>query len=93
MRVKGFKKFQESASPVPGWDLQDNCLYKSFEFEDFAQAWGFLNRVVEFATEADHHPKILNDYNKVDLWLTSHDKGTVTSRDISLAEEINKIRI
>ena len=93
MRVKRFQQFSESTSLVPGWNVDEDSLHKSFEFESFAQAWGFINRVIEFAQEADHHPKILNDYNKVELWLTTHDKGKVTAKDINLAEEINKIRI
>lgn len=93
MKVKRYHQFQESISIVPGWSIEGNSLYRKFEFENFSQAWGFLNRVVEFAEEAEHHPKILNDYNKVEIWLTSHDKGTVTSRDVNLAEEINKIRL
>lgn len=93
MRVKAYAKFLESESPVPGWTMERNCLYRQFQFDSFVQAWGFMNRVVEFAMEADHHPKICNDYDKVEIWLTSHDKGTVTARDINLAEEINKIRV
>lgn len=93
MRVKGFHQFHELSSPIPNWHLENDSLHRSFEFENFSQAWGFITRVVEFAQEADHHPKILNDYNKVELWLTTHDKGKVTSKDLELAEEINKIKI
>ena len=93
MKVKKYQQFHESESPVSGWNLENNYLHKSFEFESFPQAWGFINRVIEFAQEAEHHPKILNDYNKVELWLTTHDKGKVTAKDINLAEEINKIRV
>lgn len=93
MRVKKYQQFQESLSKSPGWEMDGDSLYRKFEFEDFSQAWGFITRVVEFAQEADHHPKILNDYNKVELWLTTHDKGKVTSKDLELAEEINKIKI
>ena len=93
MRVKAYAKFHESESTVPGWSLEGNSLYRLFLFDSFVQAWGFMNRVVEFAIEADHHPKICNDFNKVEIWLTSHDRGTVTARDIKLAEEINKIKV
>jgi 4a-hydroxytetrahydrobiopterin dehydratase len=93
MRVKKYKQFKESSSSVNGWNYEGKSLRRSFQFEDFSQAWGFVKKVMEFAVEVDHHPKILNDFNKVEIWLTSHDEGGVTERDISLAEEINKIKI
>lgn len=93
MRVKKYKQFKETPSPVEGWNYEGKSLHRAFEFEDFSQAWGFVKKVIEFAVEADHHPKILSDFNKVEIWLTSHDEGGVTPRDISLAGEINKIKI
>lgn len=93
MRVKKYQQFHTPIASVSGWDQEGDYLHKSFEFENFEQAWGFMNRVVEFAREMNHHPKILNDGAKVELWLTTHDEGTITSKDIALAEEINKIRL
>ncbi len=93
MRVKKYKQFKENSSPVEGWNLESKSLHKSFVFDDFSQAWGFVKKVIEFAVEADHHPKILNDFNKVEIWLTTHDEGGVTPKDVALAEEINKIKI
>ena len=93
MRVKKYDQFNENSSPVEGWNLEGIFLHRSFVFDDFSQAWGFVKKVIEFAVEADHHPKILNDFNKVEIWLTTHDDEGVTAKDIDLAEEINKIKI
>ena len=41
--------------------------------------------------DQDHHPDWSNSYNTVAIALTSHDKGCVTKRDSSLAEQINSL--
>ena len=44
---------------------------RDFEFEDFAAAMAFVNRVADVAEEANHHPDILvHGWNKVRLTLS-----------------------
>lgn len=93
MRVKRYDQFHNENDIPEGWDREDNALYRIYKFQDFDQSWGFINRVVEFAREVNHHPKITIDGNTVELWLYTHDTGSVTKKDIALAEEINKIRV
>ena len=74
------------------WKEENNQLVKSFLFEDFKEAFGFLQQVAFLAEEQNHHPEIYNAYNKVTLKLTTHDAGnTVTQKDRKLAEAIDKI--
>lgn len=74
------------------WKEENNQLVKSFLFEDFKEAFGFLQQVAFLAEEQNHHPEIYNVYNKVTLKLTTHDAGnTVTQKDRKLAEAIDKI--
>ncbi len=48
--------------------------------------------VAKVAEEQKHHPKWLNDYNKVEIWLSSHDKGgKITEKDKKLAAAIDSI--
>ena len=73
-----------------GWQQIDNCLQRSFVFDDFVAAFGFMASVALLAEKADHHPNWSNVYNRVDIRLTTHDAGnTVTDRDTALAEAIN----
>jgi 4a-hydroxytetrahydrobiopterin dehydratase len=76
-----------------GWSIEDGgkALIRSFKFKDFSEAFGFLTRVALHAEKADHHPEFSNVWNRVDFRLTSHDAGTVTERDITLAEAINRL--
>jgi 4a-hydroxytetrahydrobiopterin dehydratase len=74
-----------------GWRHEDNSLRREFTFENFAEAFAFMTSVADMAETADHHPDWSNSYNKVAIALTSHDKGRVTQRDSSLAEQINSL--
>lgn len=75
-----------------GWELEDDgkALVRSFRFNDFSEAFGFLTRVALYAEKADHHPEFTNVWNRVDFRLTSHDADGVTHRDVKLAEAINQ---
>ena len=72
------------------WKESDNKLYKKFEFKDFSEAFGFMTRVALAAEKMDHHPLWTNVYNKVEIWLNTHDAGdVVTDKDRKLAEKID----
>jgi 4a-hydroxytetrahydrobiopterin dehydratase len=74
-----------------GWRHEDNALRREFTFINFVEAFAFMTSIAEMAEAADHHPDWSNSYNTVTIALTSHDKGCVTQRDSSLAEQINSL--
>lgn len=74
------------------WKEQDSKLTKTFEFDDFREAFAFMTRVAFLAEEHQHHPDWSNSWNKVDISLTTHDKGdVVTDKDRKLAKAIDEI--
>ena len=74
------------------WKKENNSLYKKFEFKNFSEAFAFMTRVALAAEKADHHPLWTNVYNKVEIWLSTHDAGDiVTAKDKALAKAIDKI--
>lgn len=74
------------------WTEEDNMLKRTFEFADFIQAFSFMTKVALLAEKMNHHPNWSNVYNKVEISLTSHDKGNVvTERDHKLAKAIDKL--
>lgn len=66
-------------------------IYRRFVFPDFNAAFGFMSRVALLAEKADHHPEWTNVYNRVDITLTTHDAGGLSSRDIDLAKAIDAL--
>jgi 4a-hydroxytetrahydrobiopterin dehydratase len=74
------------------WKEQDNSLYRSYNFKDFSEAFAFMARVALLAEQHNHHPRWTNVWNKVEIWLNTHDAGdVVTDKDRKLAAAIDKI--
>jgi len=74
------------------WKETDNKLHKAFEFKDFTAAFSFMTRVALLAEKMNHHPTWTNTWNKVEIWLNTHDAGDiVTEKDRKLAEGIDKL--
>lgn len=74
------------------WKEEENRLKKTYQFDDFRQAFAFMTRVAFLAEEQQHHPNWSNVYNTVTIELTTHDAGNiVTDKDRKLAEAIDKI--
>ena len=74
------------------WIEENQRLTRDFAFNSFAEALAFINRVGEMAERQNHHPTIINTYNRVRLELTTHDAGNmVTEKDWSLARAIDEI--
>jgi 4a-hydroxytetrahydrobiopterin dehydratase len=76
---------------LPGWARKAGTIERVFQFDDFAQAMIFVNKIASAAEAANHHPDILVSYNTVTLTLVSHDSGGVTQRDIRMAGKINEV--
>lgn len=74
------------------WLQQNNTLYKKFEFKNFSEAFAFMTRVAIEAEKLNHHPLWANVYNKVEIWLSTHDAGDiVTEKDRRLAKQIDAL--
>ena len=71
-----------------GWTLSENRSYasKTFIFDNFKLALSWIVEVGIMAECLDHHPNWKNIYNKVEVDLQTHDAGSVTKKDLELAE-------
>lgn len=74
---------------LPGWEVVDGKLQRSFRFPDFITAFGFMTRAALVAEKLDHHPNWSNVYNRVEVTLWTHDTGGLTSLDVALATAMN----
>jgi len=74
------------------WKEDNNTLYKKFTFKNFSEAFAFMTRVAIEAEKMGHHPLWTNVYNKVEIWLNTHDAGDiVTDKDRMLAKKIDAL--
>jgi len=73
------------------WIEENNQLKRNFVFTDFKAAFAFMTKVATIAEEMNHHPLWTNEYNKVEIRLSTHDAGNiVTDKDRKLAVAIDK---
>ena len=53
-----------------------------------------MNQVAQIAEEQKHHPKWTNEWNKVEIWLSTHDKGNeITEKDKRLSKSIDDVYV
>ena len=75
---------------LPGWALRDGKLHREYEFDGFAEAFGFMSTCALVAQKQDHHPEWFNIFNRVVVDLTTHDAGGISGSDFALATEMEK---
>lgn len=84
---------QVAEEQLAGWTFDASgdadSIVARVETGDFITGLALVNAIGAKAEEANHHPDIDLRYPYVEIRLTSHDAGGVTSRDIALAKVIN----
>jgi 4a-hydroxytetrahydrobiopterin dehydratase len=78
-----------SEKKLTDWQISEKEINRQFVLNDFRQAMDFVNKVADAAEEADHHPDIKIEWNKVSFTLSTHTAGGITKKDLNLAEKIN----
>lgn len=78
---------------LPSWVQAEgrDAIVKTFRFNDFNAAFGFMTRVALEAEKRDHHPEWFNVYNRVEVTLTTHDAGGVSALDVALAQFMDEL--
>ena len=84
------EEVQEGLSGLD-WTLDGTHLRKTLTFADFRAAMAFVNRVADLAEDRNHHPDIAISWNRVDLRLTTHDRGGLTDWDFDLARAVEAL--
>lgn len=76
-----------------GWTLGDDrdAVSKSFVFDDFSEAFGWMTRVAMLAEHMGHHPEWSNVYKTVEVTLTTHDIDGLSNLDISMASHMDRL--
>ena len=74
-----------------GWTLRDDsaAVSKTFKFGSFVEAWGWMSQMAIHAEKLNHHPEWFNVYSRVDVTLTTHDTGGLSTLDAALAAKMD----
>lgn len=74
------------------WKELEGSLYRRLVFKNTKIAIEFVDKVLKMADVINHHPRLTIEYNKVEISITTHDKGNIlTQKDFEFASETNKI--
>ena len=90
MKKLSIKDKTSALKKLKGWRTvkNRNAITKQFIFDDFISAFEWMTSIAFYAEKKNHHPEWFNVYNKVDVILTTHDAGGVSSLDIDLAKKM-----
>jgi len=66
-------------------------LNKAFNFENYAEAISFTNKIAELAEEEDHHPAILLEWGRVEVTWWTHKIGGLHKNDFIAAAKTDQL--
>lgn len=77
---------------LPGWNVVDGKLRKTFVFEDFPTLFDFMFKVANVSQILNHHPNMSSTFNTLtldyDTWSIGH---AISDMDIKAASRVEKL--
>ena len=76
-----------------GWTMVEgrDAICKTFEFKDFTEAFAWMTRAALWAEKWNHHPEWFNVYKTVQVTLSTHDVGGLSTLDAKLARKMDTL--
>ena len=65
------KEIINELSLLNNWLLSDNQITKVYKLDSFMEVMSLANLVSDKSEQIDHHPKMIIDFNQIDLLLAS----------------------
>ena len=72
------------------WKLINNKIQINLKFSNFNKAFDFMKVIAKECDRLNHHPLWTNEYNRLEIILFTHDKGSITELDFKLAQIIDE---
>jgi 4a-hydroxytetrahydrobiopterin dehydratase len=92
MAVLNSNDIMNKIKDLDNWSFDNNQIQSNYQFKDFKEALGFVNKVGNEAEKMNHHPDILlHEWNKVKISVSTHSEGGVTEKDFKLAGIIDNL--
>jgi 4a-hydroxytetrahydrobiopterin dehydratase len=82
---------EQSLKSVPGWEVANGELTRTFKFQDYHEAMAFVNATAWISHGEDHHPDIELGYNTVKMRYSTHSAGGLTESDFRCARRVNTL--
>jgi len=85
-------QIKERLASLPGWEIHEGLLTKTYNVRSFAHGVLFAGAIAQLAEAANHHPDIrLHGYSHVTVSLSTHSEGGLTEKDFALAAQIEAV--
>ena len=75
----------------PAWTRTGDRLQRTFRFPSFVVAFGFMSQVALIAEKQFHHPEWSNVYGTVEIAITDHDAGGISTNDLAFIEAVDSL--
>jgi 4a-hydroxytetrahydrobiopterin dehydratase len=82
---------RNAVSVLDGWEGGPDAIVRTVGLDSFPEAIAVVDRVAVVAEEMDHHPDIDIRWRTLTFRCATHSAGGVTTRDIALANRIDRI--
>jgi 4a-hydroxytetrahydrobiopterin dehydratase len=73
------------------WEMSDNHIGKTFEFNNYYQVLAFVNAVAWMTHREDHHPDMTVGYNKCHVEYSTHAIGGLSENDFICAAKVDAL--
>jgi 4a-hydroxytetrahydrobiopterin dehydratase len=84
-------EIEKRLSELDGWKSDGKAITKTFELADFVGSVDFVNKLVVPAEAMNHHPDLSISWDKVEVTITNHSAGGLTTNDFELAKKIDAL--
>lgn len=86
-------EIKELLKEVPGWNYDEGRLVRTWRFENFREAFDFVQRVSNLAEREGHHPDITFGWGYATVILRTHSLKGLSRNDFIMAGKINSFFI
>lgn len=76
---------------LPRWTQEGDAISRSVEAPSFLDGIRLVQQVAEVAEDLDHHPDIDIRWRTVTFRVSTHSAGGLTSKDLRLAADIDRL--
>lgn len=75
----------------PAWRRDGDALRRELRFGDFVEAFGAMAQIALVAEKLFHHPEWSNVWATVDVRVTDHEAGGISSNDRDFVEAVDAL--
>lgn len=73
------------------WSEVEGELGKKFKFSNYKLVMEFVNDVMNIAQNQNHHPRIVVNYDTVEIYITDHEAGKISDKCYKFIESVNAL--